>query len=409
MTIFAAPFSDTKNHRPDARAAGWLRRPLGALVLATSLSVLAGCAGSVQTGTEPRELSNIDRQVETRTLWSEGLGSLTRARYPITPALAGDTLYASDARGHLRAIDRQSGEILWSRTLDERIASGLTADGGQILAGTRNGEVLALDTESGETLWRTRVSSEVIAPPQINSSLVVVQSVDGTLTALDRSTGEQRWFYSASMPSLTLRGTGVPRTIDPVSFAGFANGRLAAFDNRSGQQLWDLRVAVPQGRTEVEQLVDLNGQPVLTQDGRLFVTSYNGRIMALDARSGQPIWERELSSYHTPVLVGDYLFTVTADSHVMALDAGTGRVIWNQDGLEGRSLSAPAFADGHLAMGDYQGYLHLLNARTGELEGRTRPGGGGISLPPQAAGDNLYVLTNEGELIAYALEARAEP
>lgn len=404
MTIFAAPHlllfrpakADTRGRR---------RRPLGALLCAASLTVLAGCSGNVQTGIEPRALVEIDQRVAARELWSEGLGSLTRARYPITPALAGDTLYASDARGHLRAIDRQSGDTRWSRTLDARIASGLNADGGQILAGTRNGEVLALDAEDGETLWRTRVSSEVIAAPQFNTDLVLVQSVDGTLTALDRATGEQRWFHSASMPALTLRGTGAPRTIDPVSFAGFANGRLAAFDNRSGQQLWDLRVAVPEGRTEVEQLVDLDGQPVLTQDGRLFVTSYNGRIMALDARNGQPIWEREMSSYHTPVLVGDYLFTVTADSHVMALDANSGRVIWNQENLEGRSLSAPAFADGSLAMGDYRGYLHLLDARTGELAGRTRPGGS-ISLPPLAADDTLYVLTDEGELIAYALEAR---
>lgn len=380
-----------------------MAKPLGALLCATSLLALAGCSGNVQTGTQPRELTSIDQSVNVQGLWSQGIGSLTRARYPITPAISGDTLYASDAEGNIRAINRETGKVKWEKRLETPISSGLTADGGQLYAGTRNGEVIVFSEDNGDIVWRSRVSSEVIAPPQLNSGQVVVQSVDGTLTALDRFTGDQQWLYASSQPALTLRGTGAPRTIDPVSFAGFANGRLAAFDNRSGQQLWDLRVAVPQGRTEVEQLVDLDGQPVLTQDGRLFVTSYNGRVMALDARNGQPIWEREQSSYHTPVLVGDYLFTVTADSHIMALDANNGRVIWNQDALEGRSLSAPIFVDNKLVVGDYQGYLHVIDARSGEQEGRTHPGGDGISITPLTDGEHVYVLTNDGELIAYAL------
>ncbi|SPJ35372.1 outer membrane protein assembly factor BamB [Kushneria phyllosphaerae] len=386
-----------------------MAKPLGALLCATSLVVLAGCSGNVQTGTQPRELTSIDQTVKVEGMWSDGIGSLTRARYPITPAISGDTIYASDAEGNIKAINRNNGQVKWEKRLETPISSGLTADSGQLFAGTRNGEVIVFSEDNGDIVWRTSVSSEVIAPPQLNSGQVVVQSVDGTLTALDRFTGDEQWLYASSQPALTLRGTGAPRTIDPVSFAGFANGRLAAFDNRSGQQLWDLRVAVPQGRTEVEQLVDLDGQPVLTQDGRLFVTSYNGRVMALDARNGQPLWEREQSSYHTPVLVGDYLFTVTADSHIMALDANNGRVIWNQDALEGRSLSAPVFVDNKLVVGDYQGYLHVIDAKTGEQEGRTHPGGDGISITPLTDGEHVFALTNDGELIAYSLKDMGSP
>ncbi len=213
-----------------------MARPLGALLCATSLLVLAGCSGNVQTGTQPRELTNIDQSVRVDGLWSRGIGSLTRARYPISPAISGNTLYASDAEGNIKAINRDNGQIEWEKRLNAPISSGLTADSGQLFAGTRNGEVIVFSEDDGEIVWRSRVSSEVIAPPQLNSGQVVVQSVDGTLTALDRFTGDQQWLYASSQPALTLRGTGAPRTIDPVSFAGFSNGRLAAFDNRSGQQ-----------------------------------------------------------------------------------------------------------------------------------------------------------------------------
>ncbi|MCP1367849.1 PQQ-binding-like beta-propeller repeat protein, partial [Halomonas sp. BBD48] len=164
--------------------------------------------------------------------------------------------------------------------------------------------------------------------------------------------------------------------------------------------LWDMRVAVPQGRSEVERLVDLDGQPLLTRDGRLYVTSYNGRLLALEATSGEVLWEREMSSYLSPMLVGDTLYTVNEASHVLALDALSGRVIWESDALEGRWLTSPTFVNGSIAVGDFEGYIHLIDAQSGELVGR-RNVGDSISLEPIGNGQRLYVMTNDGELNAF--------
>lgn len=372
---------------------------------AVLVALLAGCAGSVEPEYEPRELTDINPQVELDRDWSQGIGEgLGVARYPITPALDDGVLYAADQSGLVRAIDAATGERQWQVELGTPISSGLRAVAGRVYLGTRNGEVVALDQSSGEEQWRARVSSEVLAPPQANNRLLIVQSVDGAVTALDRTTGEEQWVYNSSEPALTLRGTGTPQVIDQVTFAGFANGRLVTLDNRSGQALWDMRVAVPQGRSEVERLVDLDGQPLLTRDGRLYVTSYNGRLLALEATSGEVLWERESSSYLSPMLVGDTLYTVNEASHVLALDALSGRVIWESDALEGRWLTSPTFVDGRIVVGDYEGYIHLLDARSGDLVGR-RNVGDGISLEPIGNGQRLYVMTNDGELSAFDVSA----
>ncbi|WP_280563893.1 outer membrane protein assembly factor BamB [Chromohalobacter sp. 48-RD10] len=374
-----------------------------ALTLST---LLVGCAGDVEPQYPPKELQDFSASVTLDERWSTSVGDgLGRARYPLMPLLTDGTLYAADASGLLRALDADNGDTQWEVRFDTPLSSGMSRDSARLYAGTRNGSVVAIDREDGSEAWRSKVSSEVLAAPQVNSKLVVVQSVDGTVTALDRTSGQEEWTYSSNRPSLTLRGTGTPRVIEPVSFVGFSNGRLVTLDNRSGQPLWDMRVAVPQGRTEVEQLVDLNGQPVLSQDGRLFVTSYNGRVMALEATSGEVLWSRDESSYLTPLRVGNYLFTVNEASHVLALDVDSGNVLWESDALEGRDLTAPTFVDGKLALGDYQGYVHLLNASDGELVGRTELGGDGISLPLLANDQRVYTLTNDGELAAYDIDA----
>jgi len=372
------------------------------LVALFTLALLAGCAGKQEeTRYSPKELQRFEASAELKRDWRQRAGrGLGRAAYPISPALDGETIFAADERGRVMAFAADSGQQRWQTDLDVGVSSGLSAVAGHVYLGTRNGEVLALNQANGDIAWRARVSSEVLAPPQPSQQLLVVQSVDGTVTALDRHSGQERWVYSASQPSLTLRGTGTPTVIDPVTFAGFANGRLVTLDNRNGQPLWERRIAVSQGRSEIERMVDLSGQPVLTPDGRLFVTSYNGRLAALDAASGDVLWQRELSSHLTPVLVGDRLLTVNEMSHVLAFDAHSGEELWRNRDLQNRQLTAPAFADGNLVVGDFEGYLHLIDIQSGRFTARTRVDSSGISVRPLTDYRRIYVLANDGRLEA---------
>lgn len=372
-----------------------MRAGLGALTLA----LLVGCANKGEPAFTPKELRSFDETSSLDTQWRRNVGAgLGRARYPIAPAREGDSVFAADVEGVVMAMNAASGEREWEIDLDTPLSSALNAIAGQVYLGTRNGEVISLDQRDGSELWRSRVSSEVLAAPQANQQLLIVQSVDGQVTALDRASGAERWVYTSSQPALTLRGTGTPMVIDPVSFVGLANGRLATLDNRSGQPLWDMQVATPSGRSEVDRLVDLSGQPVISPDGRLFVTSYNGRVVALEATQGDLLWEANLSSRHTPILVGNLLFVVTDNSHVVALDADSGREIWRNDDLEDRWLTAPAFAAGRLVFGDFEGYLHLIDAREGDIVGRTRVHSSGISVRPVTEGSTIHVQANNGRL-----------
>ncbi|NDL70343.1 outer membrane protein assembly factor BamB [Vreelandella alkaliphila] len=373
----------------------FVRTTLGAMALA----LLAGCASKGEPAYTPKELRSFEETSSLNSVWRRNVGDgLGRARYPISPAREGDTLFAADANGLVAAFNADNGEREWEVKLDTPVSSALNAIAGHVYLGTRNGEVIALDQRNGNIAWRSRVSSEVLAAPQANQQLLLVQSVDGQVTALDRSSGEEIWAYTTSQPSLTLRGTGTPMVIDPVSFVGFANGRLATLDNRNGQPLWEQQIATPRGRSDVDRLVDLAGQPVVTPDGRLFVTSYNGNVVALEATRGGVLWEANLSSRHTPIIVGDLLFVVTHNSHIVALNADNGQEVWRNDDMEDRWLTAPAFANGRLVVGDFEGYVHLLDAREGNLVGRTQVHRSGVSVRPVTEGSTIHVQANNGRL-----------
>ncbi|ALM53670.1 outer membrane protein assembly factor BamB [Halomonas huangheensis] len=377
-------------------------KTLNAIAASVTLAaLLAGCAGDVQPQYPPKELTDISASTQVESRWSESVGDgLGKATYPIEPALAGNRLFAADKEGLVEAFNTTNGDTLWEIELDTPVSSGLTAVDGDLYLATRNGRVIAINQTNGEVKWRTRVPSEVLAAPQPNTQQLIIQAVDGTVTALDRASGQQQWVYSANLPALTLRSAGTPAVVDQVTFAGFSNGRLSIIDNSSGQQVSERTVAVATGMNEIDRLVDLAGQPVLTPDGRLYVTSYNGRLVALNAQSGQTLWSTELSSYLTPVLVGDTLYVIDEASQLIAFDARNGNELWRMDDLYGRSLTAPAFADGRIVVGDVEGYVHFIDANNGRLVGRTHIDDSGISVRPLTDGKRVYALANDGSLEA---------
>ncbi|MGJ8516461.1 outer membrane protein assembly factor BamB [Carnimonas bestiolae] len=384
-----------------------LRYPLRTVACALSVSAfLAGCGGGVKPDPAPKPLTSIQQTVALKTLWDRGIGNLGRARNHIEPALDSGVLYAADAEGKLTAIDAETGKVQWEQQLHVPVSTGVSVNNGRLFVGTAKGEVLAVSISDGSVVWRTQVASAVASTPQANSNLVVVQSVDGTLTALDKLSGNQQWLYASQQPSLTLHGNPTPRTIDPVTFAGFANGQIALFDNRSGNMMWNARVGVPEGSNAVQQMNDVVAQPVLTEDGRLYASGYNGNLIAVNVRSGEPLWEHSESSYRTPLLEGGTLYTVDAKSHVHAFDAMSGQSLWENSDLEGRNLTAPAYVNGQLAVGDFEGYVHLLDATSGKLDGRDSLGGDGIGITPLSDGNTFYVLTFSGKLVAYQTGAQ---
>ncbi|MEX5695020.1 PQQ-binding-like beta-propeller repeat protein, partial [Pseudomonas syringae] len=84
---------------------------------------------------------------------------------------------------------------------------------------------------------------------------------------------------------LTLRGTSAPIVTNRLAVAGLSTGKVVALDISNGVPVWEQRVAIPQGRSELERVVDIDGG-LLLSGSTLYVASYQGRIAALDLDSG---------------------------------------------------------------------------------------------------------------------------
>ncbi|WP_407681553.1 outer membrane protein assembly factor BamB [Pseudomonas mangiferae] len=370
-----------------------------AAVLALA-AVAAGCSSNSTKELPPAELPKITEEVRLDTQWSHSVGDGQGETYNLlVPAVDGDRIFASDINGDVVALDRFTGKTLWEKDLDRPVSGAVGVGSGMVLVGTLKGEVIALDADSGDEKWRARVTSEVLAPPATNGDVVVVQTQDDRLIALEASSGSQRWIYENTPAVLTLRGTGAPIVTNNLAVAGLSTGKVIALDVQRGLPVWEQRVAVPQGRSELDRVVDIDGGLLLAGD-TLYVATYQGRAAGLDLESGRILWQREASSYVGVAQGFGNVYVSLANGTVESIDERSATALWSNDSLARRQLSAPEVFSSYVAFGDFEGYLHLVSQVDGRFVGRERIDSDGLRARPLVVGDMLYAYGNSGKLVA---------
>ncbi len=354
----------------------------------------------------PVELRSIDQEIELRRIWSANIGNGQGSDYfELTPAIDGERIFAASEDGNIYGLELESGDVIWRTRLDdETVTGGVGAGRGLVLVGTANAEVIAFNQFTGEELWRGAVTSEVLSPPQTNGDVVVAQTVDGKLIALDAGDGARRWIYETTLPALTLRGTNRP-VITPQGFviAGFSNGTLVSVAADDGIWRWEERIAIPEGRYDIERVIDADGD--LQLDGnRVLASSYQGNVMAFDIATGRIVWGMEASSYHGLDQGFGNIYYSSEASHVVAVRDNSNDVVWTNEDLEYRALTGPKTVGNYIAVADFEGWLHVISQIDGRIVGRMRVDNDGVRAKILADGGRLYVYGNSGTLMALAIQ-----
>jgi outer membrane protein assembly factor BamB len=348
---------------------------------------------------KPAELVNFQPTVGIKTQWQISIGK--SEEFTLTPAVVGESVYVANKGGTLARYD--GGREVWRINVGQNISGGVGADKNVVAVGTPKGEVLAFHSADGSAKWQTRASSEILAAPAVGEGLVIVRSGDARVFAFEQADGKRRWVYQRTMPALTLRTHAGVLLAGPGILSGFPGGKLVAISTSNGVALWEISIAQPKGATELERVSDITSTPVIDVRNACAV-AFQGRAACIDMSNGSNLWSREISSSAGLDIDSKAVYVSDDKGVVQAFDRFTGASLWKQTGLANRRLSRPVSLGSHIAVGDAQGYIHVLRRDDGAFAARMSTDGSPVAAEPQPTDYGFVVQTKNGGVYSLVLE-----
>jgi outer membrane protein assembly factor BamB len=287
----------------------------------------------------------------TLIVYTEGWGDGPPAASPTTvagsaasPSPSGAEIGGADEQvdSHMAAFDLDTQEALWPPVqLDAVSRTGVTIDGGLAFVGGNDGTVTAVDLAEGAVAWEQQLNASLLTSLAASDGLVFVslqgdRDTQPVVVALDAASGEERWRHEPVAPSAVVSAVSVDDDQVFAIFTGLSETSIVAIDPADGTQRWARRL---------NAAFDVVSPP-LVASGRVFVTDLIGHTRALDATTGEEIWDFAMNATafrSMPTLVGSFLLVPTLEGAIGAIDVEAGEIVWRlpDDGSSLRSL-APA-------------------------------------------------------------------
>ena len=213
--------------------------------------------------------------------------------------------------------------------------------------------------------WTFAAAAPVWADLAFADGVLYAAADDGHLYALAAGTGRPLWTFLAG-GALRARPTIAGGDV----FLQADDGFLYRLNAATGQQRWRVRLQPPVERlpsSKEGSRYDFRASAVTLADGRLYVGTDDGHLLAVKPEDGSRVWT--FSAYGSvvsaPIVESGRVYFGSFDGHVYALDAPSGALLWNHD-TGSAVTSTPALHENRVIIGSRSYDLDALDRESGK-------------------------------------------
>lgn len=211
-------------------------------------------------------------------------------------------------------------KIDWEFQDKSDIGTGIVTNGRQAVYANTAGEIIVVSASKGKVFWKYQTGGKIYSTPWLTEKQVICPSTDGCIYSINLKTGKLIWKFETEKSIVAS-----PVVDNGTVFCGASDGVFRAIDLNSGKLIWSF--------SEVYNFVE--SRALVYGDG-VYFGSWGNTFYALDRLTGKLIWKREKYSNRMlspaavwPVASAGKIFIVAPDRRMTALDAKTGEEIWD--------------------------------------------------------------------------------
>ena len=244
--------------------------------------------------------------------------------------------------------------------------------------------------------------NRLLSEPIVADGRVYAMDARSRVSALDAASGGEVWHIDlgADIDSAKLLGGGLAYDNGKI-FVATSFAQLIALDARSGKEVWHTDLSAP-----------MRASPAAS-DGRVFVETIDNNLYVLAQQDGRKLWSHSgitqsagLLGGTTPAVLGIQVVAAYSSGEMFALRADSGRTLWSEN-LAGQARTGAVatladirgrpIIDREMVIAiSHSGTMAAIDAKRG---GRIWDANFGGSQSPWVAGDYIFVVTNEQELL----------
>jgi outer membrane protein assembly factor BamB len=299
------------------------------------------------------------------------------------PSIGNDgTVYVGSVDKKVYALDGQTGVKKWEfETGGMVISSPVIGPDNTVYVGSYDKKVYALNGKTGAKKWDFETGKPVASSPAIGADgIIYIGGWDGKVYALDAASGVKKWEFEIQNGLFSSPVVGFNNTVYAASVeVDGKNGVFCALDGKTGGKKWEHKA-----KKNVTTYAPTIG-PAIASDNVVYlgisldILGDEGKLIALDGKTGTVKWEFDLNCLPSPPVIGAdkiiYFGTFREDGLIYSVDGKSGLKKWEyklqEDAIYGAAqvIASPAIGDnGTIYIGantGRKGEVLALNGKSG--------------------------------------------
>jgi len=331
-------------------------------------------------------MSHFELPSSPRLLWSLSTGVRTKS----SPVVSEGTVYFGNDKGTLNSVSID-GKITLKYFAGSAIEAAPMVFDKKLIIGTNDGFLRAIDKVTGNLLWSYPTDNQIAGSANFwragSKAGIVVGSYDYFLHCVDPETGKSLWKVETENYV-----NGTPSILNGNIVFGGCDGILRIVEPETGKQKDTINIGVY-----------IASSPALSHDMAYF-GDYNGTIYCLNANSKEISWkistgEESGAILAIPAIGNNAMIVGSEDKYLYCFNALNGKLKWKYR-TNGRIVSSAVVTKSKVLFTGMDGNVYILGLEDGRKIWSFNAGTP-ISSSPAVVKGRFYVLTEDGRLLAF--------
>ncbi len=274
-----------------------------------------------------------DSNLESFKYIVSGVGEGKKSKILSQPVIYDDLIFFLDAKSNVIAFSLKDNKIIWKKNISLKnennhdIGGGIVIYKNSIIINSPYGQIISLEMYTGEIKWEIDVDSSIRSAPTIFDNKLLSLTSSNKLYVLNAEDGDLLWQHQGIFNNTTLIDSPKVAVDENIIIVPYSNGEFFALNLNNGKEIWRNSFIDLEIKETTNAFSDIDAFPIIKKD-IVIITSANGKLFAINKKTGSKLWERDISSTQTPLVNGNNIFIVNKNKEIMCLNILDGGYKW---------------------------------------------------------------------------------